>query len=218
MAEAVKQGHNFANDIQYEGGSTYRVVLHGPAPQSVYFNGYYNDNDPSLPAGSSNFWPILMQRARLQALGIDPQLPHSANDWNLLNQWTGSRLFSVNDALTMFTGNPAFYSDMSRANPWAMANDLARGDLIVVSSNLTGGVNANGIIGNHAYAVLAVYYEDSMWKVRLYNPWGTDRENGQTMDSLQKYSSPSTDGYITLSWSQFVSTANFRGYAQSSLG
>ena len=53
-----------------------------------------------------------------------------------------------------------------------------------------------------------------MWKVRLYNPWGMDRENG-TDDSLDKSAGASNDGVITLSWQQFVNANNFRGFYQA---
>ena len=68
------------------------------------------------------------------------------------------------------------------------------------------------IIGNHAYAVLAVYYDAGVWKVRLYNPWGMDRDNGGTIDAHDKSKPAANDGVITLSWSQFTNTNNFKGY------
>ena len=51
-----------------------------------------------------------------------------------------------------------------------------------------------------------------MWKVRLYNPWGMDGEPGVTIDSLDTSDPPANNGFITLSWQQFTSSANFMGY------
>lgn len=214
LAEAVKQGYDFSKDITYLGNFTYRVQLHGGySAQTVYFNGYFNDNDPAVKEGSAQFWPVLMFRARLQALGINPNAAYSTSQWSALNQRTGGRLNSVGDALTMFTGAPNHYNEMHRADPVAMQYALARGDYLVASSVPTSGyISSNGIIGNHAYAVMDVYKDGSTWKVRLYNPWGTDRDNGQTIDSQRTGVAAKNDGFITLTWAQFVNTSNFRGY------
>lgn len=218
LAEAVKQGYDFTKDITYLGNYTYRVQLHGGyAAQTVYFNGYFNDNDPAVREGSAQFWPVLMFRARLQALGINPNAAYTTSQWNTLNQRTGGRLNSVGDALTMFTGSRSAYNDISHADPAAMQSALARGDYLVATSVPTSGyISGNGVIGNHAYAVMDVYKDGSTWKVRLYNPWGTDRDNGQTIDSQRTGARAANDGFITLTWAQFVSTSNFRGYTLAS--
>jgi Ca2+-binding RTX toxin-like protein len=211
LAIAAQQGVNFSKLIHYVGNNNYVVQLYGVAPQVVSFNGYYNDTDAAVAPGSESFWPILMMRARLQALGISPTGDYSTSQWNALNQSLGGRLYSVSDALAMFTGQSAAFVSMSQALPQALQSALANGHLVVASSIQASGVTADGIIGNHAYAVLSVYYQNG-WKVRLYNPWGKDSLNGRTLDALQTGSAPRDDGYITLSWSQFASAANFAGY------
>jgi hypothetical protein len=57
---------------------------------------------------------------------------------------------------------------------------------------------------------MSVYYQSGMWKVRLYNPWGFDSENGRTIESLSG-GPVLNNGFITLSWSQFTNSANFVG-------
>src|SRR5260370_38677566 len=70
LAEAIQQGHNFANDIRYLGNYLYEVKLHGNLPaQMVYFDGWTTSYDPVV--SGVEFWTVLMQRARLQALGLD---------------------------------------------------------------------------------------------------------------------------------------------------
>lgn len=218
MAEAVKQGYNFAGSIKNLGGFSYQVELKGGlASQKVIFNGWTNDNDPVPVGNTGEFWTVLMHRARLQALGINPYASYTTSQWNSLNSKLGGKLYSIGTALTNFTGRATTYSAISAATPYALRDALARGDYLIANSAVggSGGFSSAGVTYNHAYAVMAVYYEAGTWKVRLYNPWGTDREGGKTVDSLQLYRAAANDGYITLSWSQFVSTANFRGYVQA---
>jgi hypothetical protein len=218
LAEAVGQGYDFSHDITYLGANEYRVQLHdGSGAQTVYFDGYYSDNDPAVVAGSADFWPVLMARARLQELGINPYQHYSPCQWDQLESQTDNRLLSVSDALTAFTGLPTGYNDLGSVSPQDLHNALARGDLLIVSGTApSGAVSPDGIIGHHAYSVLNIYQEDGMWKVRLFNPWGIDSVGGRTIDALQDGAPARNDGFITLSWAQFTNPANFQGYTQAS--
>lgn len=212
LAEAVQQGHNFANDITYLGKNIYDVKLYGNvSSQKVTFDGWTTNTDPVVADGE--FWTVLLQRARLQALGIDSSVPHTAAEWDTLNLKTNGRLYSIGEALYNFTGNVSMYHTIGLANPQTLQANLAHGDYVVAQSrSASGTVSADGIIGNHAYAVLAVYHDAGVLKVRLYNPWGMDRENGGTIDSLDKTHPAANDGIITLTWQQFTNSANFKGY------
>ena len=214
LAEAVKQGYDFSKDIKHVGGTNYQVKLKGNnTTHTVSFNGWYNENDP---ATNGDFWAVLMQRARLQSLGISYTTGYTAAQWNSLNQKTGYRLFSVADSLLSFTGTPAYYYDIGRASPQTLQASLAHGDYVVASSyNASGYVSGDGIVGNHAYAVMAVYQEAGTWKVRLYNPWGTDGTNGRTIDAARTGTAAKNDGFITLTWAQFTNPRNFRSYLQA---
>jgi hypothetical protein len=215
IAEAAKQGHNFANDIHPYTGNLFDVKLYGNVQsQRVYFDGWTNDQD-LVPVASGEFWTVLLQRARLQALGLDPTREYSKSDWDAANTKLGGRLYSISEALYHFTGSYANATSASALNPQTLATAVSHGNSIVAQSQTSTYVSADGIIGNHVYAVLNVYYEAGMWKVKLYNPWGMDRENGTTMDSLDKSATASNDGIITLSWQQFTSSANFKSVYQA---
>ncbi len=211
MAEAVQQGHRFANDIKYQGNNIYDVKVYGTAtPQKVKFDGWTNSSDPVVASGE--FWTVLMQRARLQSLGIDPTVLHTRAEWNTLDQNTHGRLYSIGEALYAFTGSISTYKVIGAANPQTLQAALGGGDYVVAQSRTASGATADGIMGNHAYAVLAVYNDAGVWKVRLYNPWGMDRDNGGAIDALDKSKPAANDGVITLSWTQFANASNFKGY------
>ncbi len=213
LAEAVRQGVDFTQDIKYLGNSTYNIRLRGGSTQAVNFNGWYNDNDPFPANGTYEFWTILMSRARLQQLGVSWVYAYSNADWDWIhNNTTKGKLYSIGHALYTFTGISTPYYTIDTANAQSMQASLARGDMIVGVSAAGSGTTAAGISRYHAYAVMAVYNEGGTWKVRLYNPWGTDRDNGGTIDSLRSGTTAKNDGFLTLTWSQFVSTSNFRGF------
>lgn len=212
LAAAAKQGHNFANDIRSLGNNWYEVKLYGNlSTQRVYFDGWTTSVDPGASKGE--FWMILMQRARLQALGIDPTRERTRTEWNTLNQQLNGRLFSIGEAIYHFTGATSTYNYISAANPQVLQTALARGNYLVAQSYASSVyVSANGIISNHAYVVTSIYLEAGVWKVRLYNPWGMDRENGGTIDSANRSAPAANDGNITLTWAQFTNSANFKGF------
>jgi len=211
LAEAAKQGHNFANDIRYLGSNWYEVKLYGNLPkQRVFFDGTTTSVDPVTSKGE--YWMVLMQRARLQALGIDPMKARTRAEWDTINKNMNGRLYSIGDSIYHFTGATSTYNLINTVTPQAMQTALSKGNFLVAQSHLTGAyASSDGIIINHAYAVMSVYQEAGAWKVRLYNPWGMDRENGGKIDAANKTAAPANDGYITLTWSQFTNAANFKG-------
>jgi hypothetical protein len=196
--------------IKSLGNSRYDVTMVGRGKQTVSFNGTWSDNDPMPAEGAPEFWTILMQRARLQSYGVDYNDPKMADNWKSLDKKSGGKLSSAGQALYDFTGWRASWVAIGSAKPQAMADALSGGDYLVacsVGNDKKKGLSPDGIAYNHAYAVRAVYY-DHGWKVRLYNPWHSDRGDGKTIDQ----SNPKDDGFITLPWSTFVRTTNFQGY------
>src|SRR5207249_3094275 len=147
----------------------------------------------------------------LQALGIDPTRQYTQADWDAFNQKLSGRLYSIREALYAFTGSYPSYNDINAANASALRTALVNGQYVIAQSPASGTISSDGIIRNHAYAVLAVYQDAGAWKVRLYNPWGSDEGNGKTLDALGP-SAPADDGIITLSWSQFTNNANFKAF------
>ncbi len=201
LADLAQQGYNFGNDIKYLGNNVYQVNLHGLPAQKVFFDGWTNNNDP-VEASNGEFWTVLMQRARLQALGINPTQQYTQAQWDALNTKTNGQLYSVASALYDFTGNTAYYSPIAYAGtPQALQTLLAQGDAVIAQSPASGS-NAIGIVVNHAYAVTAVLYQNGVWSVRLYNPWGMNLVNGTS----------TSDGFLTLTWQQFTNAANFVGF------
>jgi hypothetical protein len=212
LSAAAQQRYDFSKNIRYLGYGVYEVKLFGNlTTQKVKFDGWTTNNDPKVTGGE--FWQVLMQRARLQALGLDPTRQYTRAEWDAWNVKTGGRLYSIADAIQNFTGCPATFSGISAANALKLQAALAHGDFIVAQSAGSGGtISADGVIGNHAYAVVGVYYDAGVWKVRLYNPWGMDRTDRVMLDTLDKSKPAADDGFITLSWTQFVKTSNFKGY------
>ncbi len=210
LAEAVQQGHNFASDIHYLGNNTYDVSLYGgTVHERVFFNGWYNSDDPT-PTVPGEFWTVLMYRARLEALHINPTAHYTTAQWDAENLRQGGRVYSNAEALYAFTGRTATFAPMSAVTPYGMQYVLSQGAYVVASTPAGGGASADGIVRDHAYAVMDVYWDAGMWKVRLYNPWGFDGFGGRTIESLAG-GTPKNNGFITVSWSQFVSSANFAG-------
>jgi len=213
LAEAVKQGFNFANSIHYVGSGTYDVTLDGGhVRERVAFNGWYNSFDP-VPAAAGEYWTILMYRARLEKFGINPNVYYTPSQWDALNRSTGSKLYSVANAISTFTGRAASFGPITA--PRVMATELARGDYLVATTPPGGGATSDGIIRDHLYAVMAIYYQNGMWKVRLYNPWGFDSIGGRTIEALAG-GTPQNRGFITISWWQFINSNNFQGVTHAS--
>ncbi|HXG11059.1 MAG TPA: hypothetical protein VNK04_14970 [Gemmataceae bacterium] len=215
MAAAVQAGYDVSRQITVSrtvtaGSRQYdvRLVERGkPVTIRVMFDGSWNDNDPTpardrLGRTLPEFWTILVQRARLQRLGLDWRRERSRAEWDATNARLGGRLYSVPDALYTLTGRRARMTAVTNANAIALRDALARGALIVAGTPDARSIDpASGVIGWHAYAVTSVYWEGSGWKVRVYNPWGVDG-SGLPRDGLN-------DGHLTLTWTEFVRNCNY---------
>ena len=211
LAEAVDQGFNFGNSMRYLGNSEYDISLYGGAQhETVNFNGWYNSSEPQ-PTVSGEFWTVLMYRARLESLGIDPSQSYADWQWDQANQQMGGRIYSVGDALYAFTGQQTVYGSMNELTPVGVANALGQGQFVIVSSDPGSGITSDGIVRDHAYAVLNCYYHNGQVLVQMYNPWAFDSMYGITIESLAG-GTPQNLGFITLTWQQFVNSANFQGF------
>lgn len=191
LAAAADQGYNFAHSIAYRGNGTYDVTLFDhrqPVVVQVQFDGTWNDYDPA-PVGQE-FWPLLMQRARLQLLGIDPErvsVGLSETQWNGLNDEAHGRLFNAVDALAMFTGQ-----DVQRISPDVMTfrTALKDGKMMVACTGKS--VDAD-LVALHCYAIIKITKTSDEWMVTLYNPWKHDGRQPVKDD----------DGFVKLSWDEF---------------
>lgn len=209
LAAAVAQGFNVAARITPLSGYQYRVSLGGLAPQVVTFDGTWSDNDPKPATGPPEFYTVLVQRARLQAYGVDWSAPMTDAQWDAADDATGGKLLSSAQALRDITGRTTTVSKIDTADPQALAKALAQNRYVVASSvgdNKKDGLTADGIVRHHAYAVTAVAKVNGVWMVTLYNPWGTDRGDGTAVGA------GADDGVITLTFQQFKSGSNFATY------
>ena len=212
LAEGVHKGLDFAKSIKVLGNGSYDVSLPGYATktQRVKFDGSWNDNDPQPTAGNKEFWTVLMQRARLQALGVTYTGVKTDADWDADQSRTKGKLRDTGDALLAFTGRKIEYGTVNaKLAADAVQKSLDTGNYVVLgsigASKKT--ITADGVVQNHAYAVLKLYKQGNTWMADLYNPWGTDQENGLKVGPSGSEGAKADDGVITLTWAKVQ--ANF---------
>lgn len=184
-------------------GNNYKVRLVDGGKfvyQNVYFDGTYNDNDtkPTQTRGSDGgttgynkgeFWTVLYQRAFLKLCGTNTTSENSDN-------WTSSKYNYRDHKRALYalsgwsTSQRNISSSTSTATAQAMRNDCLAGKMMTAGGT------------GHAYSVVSVFQDDGVWKVKLYNPWGSDATH-QTMSFAN--GELADDGVITLNWSVFRS-------------
>ena len=174
------------------------------------FQWHLNDNDPMPANGEHEFWPILMQRARLNDLGISYNTAKTTDDWGVDNQRTGGKLYNLYEALHSFTGRTTSGQYTTQVRPERLRDSLADGDIVVAGTSLgdngkdKGKGVTSGIIGGHAYAIVDVFNQAGTWKVKMYNPYGRDIDKQADGRTLDGNGLARDDGFITLDWAQFV--------------
>ncbi|HJZ92229.1 MAG TPA: hypothetical protein VKE40_15245 [Gemmataceae bacterium] len=115
IAAARRQGHNFGQQISGLGNNWYRVRLYAngkPTDVNVLVDGTWTDNDAwtgdARGGDVSDYWVILLQRARLQLLGIKwNDSMYGGSSWDYVNIRHGGRLKDASDALQTLTGRAA---------------------------------------------------------------------------------------------------------------
>lgn len=203
MAEAA-DGVNLSADVTHTGYNySVRLVDGGRfVYQSVYFDGTWNDND-SCPGQSRNsdgtatgknngeFWTLLYQRAFLSLCGTNTGNEDSS-------QWTSNRYDFRDHQRALYamsgwtTSARTIASNQSTQTAATMRQAILSGDLLTAGGT------------GHAYGVVDVYQENGTWKVKLYNPWGSDATH-QKMSFAN--GTRSNDGEIIVDWNTF--RANF---------
>ncbi len=200
-------------DIRVIAKGTYDVYLPGDRRAiRVTFDGRWTDNDPKPFGGSDpGFAMILLSRARLISLGIDPSRYYSKADWDSLNTRTGGRLYDAADALRQFTGR-----GVSRSSPYSpdftsLKYRLDHGAAAVAYSFRASKRTANSaeVIGDTNYVVRRLFVDSRgvQW-VELYNPLGTDVGDGRLMDRAPG-ATRQDDGIVTMTWADFRRSTNF---------
>ncbi len=210
----VRSGTTFGTaQIRHAGGTQYDVTLYNagrPTTQRVGFDGTWTDNDPAPSRDAQGrsepeFWTILMQRARLQSLGINPLTERTLAEWDAVNRQTNNRLYDSSDAIYTFSGRKPVVSWISQANAQTLRDALLAGKMIAAGTPPTSSVwptsNSIGLVPWHTYAVINVQAVNGSWQVTLYNPWGYDGPVSRD---------GTNDGKVTLTWAEF--TGNFYYY------
>jgi Ca2+-binding RTX toxin-like protein len=192
---------------------TYDVYLPGDRRTiRLTFDGTWNDNDPKPFNGSSpGFAMILLNRARLISLGIDPNRYYSKADWDAQNTRTGGRLYDPADALRQFTGRTVSRALPSVADFATLKNRLDRGAAAVAFSFRANAPMTNGslVSANTNYVVRRLFTDSSgrQW-VELFNPLGVDVGDGRLMDNAPG-AVRQNDGVVTMTWNDFRRVSSF---------
>jgi hypothetical protein len=226
MAAATESGINLPSNITYLGNNIYRVRLYNdwmfgmydtPTYQDVFFDGtwYSSDAQPSFQRSSDGsptgpptgaFWTTIYQRAVLQQNGVNWRDPLAVENWSM----------SEGVAHAEILGDDNWHSiDSSDKNlPTLLQSALQAGQPVTASTPDWGKdaagqqiIEKDGIIGDHAYAIIDVYQQQGQWRVTLYNPWGFDGVTAATDGS--------DDGLIDITWNSFVE--HFTVYTTTSM-
>jgi hypothetical protein len=152
----------------------------------VAFNGVWSDNDPyplaAADGTSRDYWPLLYQRAYLQALNVDTSNTDSTQwavrgtrpDQVFLQNW---RYPDV--ALHAVTGAPTVVRYGLSATDKQLLEDALHAGKDVIANTQTwdsqrSAVDGTGLIFSHTYAVVNVADDAQGTYVDLRNPWGVD--------------------------------------------
>jgi hypothetical protein len=193
IAAVSNSGVNLASRISYLGNGVYQVGLYnatgGWITENVVFEGKLNSAD-AVPAVEGESWVVLTQRAYLESRGLSITSPPSFWPADTLEGLTGRT------ATDYWKG-----SGFSSTDIFNISGALSAGKAVVAWTP-SGTPSVNTLVGNHAYTVMSINvffnWGTFQWDatVTVRNPWGYD---GATASGV------SSDGLITLSWSQFKS-------------
>jgi hypothetical protein len=207
LTALVRSGYNVSRNLTNLGNGNFRVTLTYQGRSiavNVNYNGWWNDNDPkvtSTPHGgytSSEYWPILFQRARMQLYGVNWRGPISEEQMMQLHQQSGGRLASLHHALEEISGRTASVAATNQVQPGTLQTLVARGHAIVAGTHNWLNERQTGVVPSHAYAVMNVFQHNGHWYIQLHNPWGIDSSFGAR-------GAGQNDGFITLHWNEFRS-------------
>lgn len=221
LAAAAAKNVNLAANIQYLGNNVYRVRLNDtyffglyqrPIYENVYFDGTWNDADAQptmrrdengsptgIPAG--DFWTTIYQRAVLQYTGTNWRDQSAVENWAWTETAARNTILGVGNSTRVNKSDPNLPARLTQLLHAGAVMTAGTPDF--KDSNGASIEERDGIVGYHAYAVLDVYWQNSGWRVKLYNPWGWDNDGDVQMDARD-------DGTIDISWDVFA--RNFEDY------
>lgn len=172
------------------GDGTYAVRFYKAGSEVYYRMDGQLPTSGSLPwyaklSPSGELWVALLEKAFAQ-------FRYGTNAYTSIDSGTLSETYrAITGASGSYSGTAGLSTDILAQN---MANSLAAGHAVIAGSNSS---TAAPIVGSHAYNVHAVVFENNLWYVTVYNPWGFDGAS---------YDSNSGDGLLKLTASQFQSS------------
>lgn len=204
-AERTGSSNDLLQKIQYDAGrDLYGIRLYvGGQWRTYWVNGDWTEGrDPG-----GKLWVTLYQKAYLMANGVQCR----DADGRLLPeaQWrspSGTGWKNAGNALDALTPGLSRWTAITGASASTIRSQVySTATYGMVASSKSSGTTS-GVLANHSYMIYDAFTENSVWKIRLYNPWGHD-QSGSSTDG-------NDEGLITLTWSQF--TQNFTGYYRNS--
>ncbi len=188
---------------------------------AVKFDGSWTDNEPTpLVAAdgvSRDYWPLLYQRAYLQALTVNTTNP-DGSQW-AVNGTSPADIYRqswryADVALRAITGDatPQVHYGLTDADKQYLETVLRSGkDVIANTQTLASKYSAvagTGLVFSHTYAVAGVGTDARGTYVDLRNPWGVDALPGAVSGwspADQSYFTQGNagDGIVRVSWGTF---------------
>jgi len=161
----------------------------------VWYNGSFTmDANGTYDCGfdqEGEFWQILYQRAYMLSIGYDPYSVASMAAFD--GEWTGEQ------ALTMISG---------WTSQTAAINDTLTPQAL--QGLVRGGFAVQGRYDGHDYAFTNVFQSGGDWYVRIYDPYGWD---GNRRPNLHPRPDGVSDGFLTVTWANFMATFTQYSYA-----
>jgi hypothetical protein len=215
---------DLAARIQYDAvNGKYLVPIYANnhwTSQAVSFDGSWTDNEPTPQVAadsvSRDYWPILYQRAYLQAFNVDTS-NLDGNQWAVRGT-SPTDVYSqnwryANVALQAITGNVAQVRyGLTDADKQYLQNVLAAGKDVIANTqtfaNQQSAVAGTGLVFSHTYAVLDMGSDARGAYVDLKNPWGVDAQSGalngwSAANAAYFTQGNSNDGVVRVSWATF---------------
>jgi hypothetical protein len=185
---------------------------------AVTFDGSWTDNEPAPPTTtdgvSRDYWPILYERAYLQALNVNTS-NSDGSQW-AVNGTKASDVYSqtwryTNVALGAITGvTPQVRYPLSDADKTFLESAVRAGKSVIANTQTVNyaAVAGTGLVFSHAYTVVGVGTDARGSYVDLRNPWGVDTTSSTLVGmsaANQAYflQGNANDGHVRVSWATF---------------
>ena len=216
IGDAAQNGVDMASRITYAGNGTYNVSLfsrsssgvYTPTTIPVYFDGTLRSTDPTahFRGQEGESWPIIMNRALANLLGVDLNTTTGGYAGNVLGAIMGRA-----PSTTLWSDangtNSMFYNDGVLDYLFAVGNARPT----VVATTGAAALDTSLFAAFHVYMVHSVQISGYLMSpvtrmlvpqyiVTLYNPHGVDNRNAP---GSGRSSGDNSDGLITITGAEF---------------